>query len=73
MVPASPRNNRSHLARPSPYCASHIVPLEELTSDLANPATTPNSAGVRADYHDATRYTHYSLLRTIEVAAAITG
>ena len=113
------------------YCASHVVPLEELGSDLANPATTPNfawvapddcadmegcgiaagdeflkteltaimnspawrtqrslaiitfdedaqdfqhpaqrvptlvlaSAGVKAGYQDATRYTHYSLLR----------
>jgi hypothetical protein len=28
------------------YCASHVVPLEELSSDLANPATTPNFAWV---------------------------
>jgi hypothetical protein len=26
------------------YCASHVVPLEELSSDLANPATAPNFA-----------------------------
>jgi hypothetical protein len=25
------------------YCASHVVPLEELTGDLANPATTPDT------------------------------
>jgi hypothetical protein len=31
------------------YCASHVVPLEELTSDLANPATTPNFAWVAPD------------------------
>ena len=121
------------------YCASHIVPLEELTSDLASPATTPNfawvspddcadmegcgiaagdaflkteltaimnspawrtqrslaiitfdedaqdyqhpaqrvptivlaSSGVKAGYQDATRYTHYSLLRTIEAALGL--
>jgi len=121
------------------YCASHVVPLEELQRDLANPATTPNlawvapddcadmegcgiaagdeflkteltaimnspawrtqrslaiitfdedaqdyqhpaqrvptivvaSAGVKAGYQDATRYTHYSLLRTIEAALGL--
>jgi len=121
------------------YCASHVVPLEELTGDLASPATTPNfawvapddcadmegcgiaagdqflkteltaimnspawrtqrslaiitfdedaqdyqhpaqrvptivlaSAGVKAGYQDATRYTHYSLLRTIEAALGL--
>jgi len=121
------------------YCASHVVPLEELTGDLANPATTPDfawvapddcadmegcgiaagdqflkteltaimnspawrtqrslaiitfdedaqdyqhpaqrvptivlaSAGVKAVYQDATRYTHYSLLRTIEAALGL--
>ena len=31
------------------YCASHVVPLEELSSDLANPATTPNFAWVAPD------------------------
>ena len=31
------------------YCASHVVPLEELSSDLANPATTPNCAWVAPD------------------------
>ena len=31
------------------YCASHVVPLEELGSDLANPATTPNFAWVAPD------------------------
>ena len=31
------------------YCASHVVPLEELSSDLANPATTPNFAWVVPD------------------------
>ncbi len=121
------------------YCASHVVPLEELQSDLAAPATTPNfawvapddcsdmegcgiaagdaflkteltaimaskawrtqrslaiitfdedaqdyqhpaqrvptiilaSQGVRPGYTDATRYTHYSLLRTIEAALGL--
>jgi hypothetical protein len=121
------------------YCASHVVPLEELSGDLANPATTPNfawvapddcadmegcgiaagdeflkteltaimnspawrtqrslaiitfdedaqdfqhpaqhvptivlaSAGVKAGYQDATRSTHYSLLRTIEAALGL--
>jgi len=121
------------------YCASHVVPLEELTSDLASHATTPNfawvspddcadmegcgiaagdaflkteltaimsspawrtqrslaiitfdedaqdyqhpaqrvptivlaSSGVKAGYQDATRYTHYSLLRTIEAALGL--
>jgi len=31
------------------YCARHVVPLEELGSDLANPATTPNFAWVAPD------------------------
>jgi len=31
------------------YCARHGVPLEELGSDLANPATTPNFAWVAPD------------------------
>ena len=31
------------------YCARHVVPLEELTGDLANPATTPNFAWVAPD------------------------
>jgi len=31
------------------YCASHVVPLAELSSDLANPATTPNFAWVAPD------------------------
>ncbi|HTU07798.1 MAG TPA: alkaline phosphatase family protein, partial [Trebonia sp.] len=121
------------------YCASHVVPLEELPADLANPATTPNfawiapddcsdmegcgiaagdsflktelteimnspawrtqrslaiitfdedntdyqhpaqrvptiviaSSGVKAGYSDPTRYTHYSLLRTIEAALGL--
>jgi hypothetical protein len=121
------------------YCASHVVPLEELTGDLASPAATPDfawvapddcadmegcgiaagdqflkteltaimnspawrtqrslaiitfdedaqdyqhpaqrvptivlaSAGVKAGYQDATRYTHYSLLRTIEAALGL--
>ena len=124
--------------RPS-YCASHVVPLEELHSDLATPATTPNfawlapddcsdmegcglaagdaflqteltaimrspawrtqrslaiitfdedaqdyqhpaqrvptiilaSQGVRPGRTDSTRYTHYSLLRTIEAALCL--
>jgi hypothetical protein len=55
------------------YRASHVVPLEELGSDLANPATTPDfaSVGVKAGYQDATPYTHYSLLRTIEAALGL--
>ncbi|HMD91775.1 MAG TPA: alkaline phosphatase family protein [Trebonia sp.] len=124
--------------RPS-YCASHVVPLEELQADLATPATTPNfawiapddcsdmegcglaagdaflktklttimrspawrtqrslaiitfdedaqdyqrpaqrvptiilaSQGVRPGGTDSTRYTHYSLLRTIEAALCL--
>jgi len=32
-----------------PYCARHVVPLEELGNDLANPATTPNFAWVAPD------------------------
>jgi YVTN family beta-propeller protein len=31
------------------YCASHVVPLEELTGDLPNPATTPNFAWIAPD------------------------
>src|SRR5690349_16039695 len=31
------------------YCARHVVPLEELGSDLANPATTANFAWVAPD------------------------
>jgi Phosphoesterase family len=121
------------------YCASHVVPLEELAGDLSNAVTTPNfawiapddcadmegcgiaagdaflktelteimnspawrtqrslaiitfdedaadyqhpaqrvptivlaSAGVKAGYSDPTRYTHYSLLRTIEAALGL--
>jgi YVTN family beta-propeller protein len=121
------------------YCASHVVPLEELSSDLASTATTPNfawvspddcsdmegcgiaagdaflkteltailnspawktqrslvmitfdeddtdyqhpaqrvptivlgSQGVRQGYTSTTRYTHYSLLRTIEGALGL--
>jgi YVTN family beta-propeller protein len=121
------------------YCADHVVPLEELSSDLASPATTPNfawvspddcadmegcgikagdeflaqelgmimnspawqtqrslaiitfdedntdyqhpaqrvptiilgSAGVRRGYVSSVRYTHYSLLRTIEGALGL--
>ncbi len=121
------------------YCAAHVVPLEELSSDLASPATTPNfawiapddcadmegcgikagdeflaqqlgmimsspawrtqrslaiitfdedaqdyqhpaqrvptiilgSAGVRQRYTSTVRYTHYSLLRTIEGALGL--
>jgi YVTN family beta-propeller protein len=121
------------------YCASHVVPLEELRADLASPATTPSfawvapddcsdmegcgtaagdefarteltaimdsqawrtqrclaiitfdedamdfqhpaqrvatiivgSRGVRQGYVSATRYTHYSLLRTIEAALGL--
>jgi YVTN family beta-propeller protein len=121
------------------YCASHVVPLEELTGDLAHASTTPNfawispddcsdmegcgitagddflkteltailsspawktqnslaiitfdeddqdgqqpaqrvptivlgSQGVRQDYVSTTRYTHYSLLRTIEDALGL--
>ena len=121
------------------YCASHVVPLEELQSDLATPAATPNfawiapddcsdmegcglavgdaflkteliaimaskawrtqrslaiitfdedaqdfqrpaqrvptivlaSQGVRPGDTDSTRYTHYSLLRTIEAALGL--
>ncbi|HEX3962876.1 MAG TPA: alkaline phosphatase family protein [Trebonia sp.] len=34
--------------RPS-YCASHVVPLEELPGDLASPATTPNFAWISPD------------------------
>ncbi len=124
--------------RPS-YCASHVVPLEELTSDLSSTSTTPNfawvspddcsdvegcgiaagdaflkteltailnspawktqrslaiitfdedgmdfqhpaqrvptiilgSQGVRQGYTSTTRYTHYSLLRTIEAALGL--
>jgi YVTN family beta-propeller protein len=121
------------------YCASHVVPLESLPSDLASAATTPNlawispddcfdmegcgiragdefladelgqimrspawttqrslaiitfdedaqdgqhpaqrtptivlgSAGVRQGYVSGVRYTHYSLLRTIEAALGL--
>jgi YVTN family beta-propeller protein len=121
------------------YCASHVVPLEELPTDLATAATTPNfawvspddcsdmegcgiaagdqflkteltaimnspawrtqrslaiitfdedntdyqhpaqrvptivlaSQGVKRGYTDTTRYTHYSLLRTIEAALGL--
>jgi YVTN family beta-propeller protein len=121
------------------YCAQHVVPLEELATDLATPATTPNfawvapddcsdmegcgiaagdaflkteltaifhssawrtqrslviitfdedaqdyqrpaqrvptiilaSQGVRQGYVSHTRYTHYSLLRTIEAALGL--
>ena len=31
------------------YCAAHVVPLDELRSDLASPATTPSLAWVGAD------------------------
>jgi len=31
------------------YCASHVVPLEELTTDLARPSTTPNFAWISPD------------------------
>jgi YVTN family beta-propeller protein len=31
------------------YCASHVVPLEELSGDLASAATTPNFAWVSPD------------------------
>ena len=121
------------------YCASHVVPIEELDGDLASTASTPNfawiapddcsdmegcgiaagdaflkteltaimnspawrtqrslaiitfdedaqdgqrpaqrvptivlaSAGVRAGATDPTRYTHYSLLRTVEAALGL--
>jgi hypothetical protein len=121
------------------YCASHVVPLEELSGDLASAATTPNfawiapddcsdmegcgiaagdaflkaeltqimnspawrdqrslaiitfdedaqdyqhpaqhvptivigSQGVRPGVTDSTRYTHYSLLRTVEAALGL--
>jgi YVTN family beta-propeller protein len=121
------------------YCASHVVPLEELPADLASPVTTPSfawiapddcsdmegcgiaagdefartelsaimaskawrtqrclaiitfdedamdfqhpaqrvatiivgSRGIRQGYVSGTRYTHYSLLRTIEAALGL--
>jgi YVTN family beta-propeller protein len=31
------------------YCASHVVPLEELPGDLRSPATTPNFAWISPD------------------------
>jgi hypothetical protein len=31
------------------YCASHVVPLEELAGDLSNAATTPNFAWIAPD------------------------